>query len=381
MSEELVVVGGSVATTSFLERLRQLGETRPIMVIDGDGDAPYDRPPLSKRFLIQGDFDDLAVDWSDLDATLVHGWAVGVRPESSVVHIRNNVGGEWELAYEQLVIATGATPVRLPIEPSDTLTLRSAEDARRLRALAGDGQRVTVIGAGAIGVELASSLVERGSHVTLLDRAHGPLERLLPGHLANDLTRWLAATGVDCRWGVNITAIRRTGSGWQVNLDDGTRLDSDVVVSAVGARPSVEWLSGTSLLTDGMLLANDSGRVVNSNGVVARHFAIGDVVSRLRPDGSIERTESWAAARQHGAQLAEELCGVSGDRVPEPYFWTEVAGRKIQVVGSLRPSMELDVEFENPELGGVLYRASEGDSVAWIGVNAQSRIAQLPMGG
>lgn len=137
MSDQLVVVGASVATTAFLERMRELGDERPITVVDGDPDAPYDRPPLSKHFLLEGHVEDIVVDWGDLDATRVHGWAVGVRPEAYVLRVRDDAGHERELPYGQLVIATGATPARLPIEPADTLTLRSAGDARRLRAHAG----------------------------------------------------------------------------------------------------------------------------------------------------------------------------------------------------------------------------------------------------
>lgn len=380
MSDQLVVVGASVATTAFLERMRELGDSRPITVVEGDPDAPYDRPPLSKSFLLGGDIEDIAVDWTGLGANRVNGWATGTWPAGKVLSIRNDKGGERELEYGQLVIATGATPVRLAIEPADTLTLRSAEDARRLRARASAGQRVTIIGAGAIGVELASSLTMRGSHVVLLDRAPGPLERLLSGHLAADVTQWLTTAGVDCRWGAGIGAIQRLRTGWRVELADGTRLDSDVLLSAVGARPSVGWLAGTTLLTDGLLLADERGRVTNAGGVVPDHFAIGDAVSRRYPDGTTERSESWAAARLHGARLAEELCGALSEPGPRPYFWTEVAGRKVQVVGSLRPGMSLQVEFENPERGSVLYRASDGVAEAWIGVNAQPRIARLLMG-
>lgn len=381
MSDQLVVVGASVATTAFLERMRELGDTRSILVVDGDPDAPYDRPPLSKHFLVEGEVEDISVDWADLDVALVRGWAVDVHTEERVLFIREAGGAQRGVPYGQLIVATGATPARLPIEPPDTLTLRSAEDARRLREHTNAGQRAIIIGAGAIGVELASSLVARGSEVVVLDRAEGPLERLLSGHLSADVTRWLQEAGVDCRWGVDIAHIERTHSGWRVALADGGVMEGDVLVSAVGARPSVAWLGGTSLLTDGMLVADDDGHVVTSSGVVPFHFAMGDAVVRRLPDGGTSRTESWAAARQHGARLAELLCGVEPEVEPRPYFWTEVAGRKLQVVGSLRPTMKLDVEFENTDRGAVLYRATDGDAEAWIGINAQPRVAKLLMGG
>ncbi|GAA1468969.1 NAD(P)/FAD-dependent oxidoreductase [Microbacterium thalassium] len=379
MTEQLVVVGASVATTAFLERMRELGDRRSIIVVDGDPDAPYDRPPLSKHFLVEGDAEDIAVDWSDLDATLVRGWATGVDVEARMLLVREAGGEELRLPYGQLVIATGASPIRLPIEPADTLALRSAEDARRLRAGTGDAERTVIIGAGAIGVELASSLAARGGQAVLVDRAQGPLERLLAGHLANEVTQWLEDAGVECVWGADIAAITRTDAGWRVDMGDGSQVAGDVLVSAVGARPAVGWLAGTGLLTDGMLLADEDGRVVTAEGAVPDVYAIGDVVSRRDAGGSTTRTESWAAARQHGARLAEDLCGADREQEPRPYFWTEVAGRKLQVVGSLDPAMTLQVEFENPERGTVLYRA-EDDSTAWIGINAQPRIARLLMG-
>lgn len=380
MTDQLVVVGASVATTAFLERLRELGDTRRVVVVDGDPDAPYDRPPLSKHFLVHADADDIVVDWSDLNAELVRAWAIGVRPDEHLLRVRDADGVESDIPYSALVVATGATPARLPIEPPDTLTLRSAGDARRLREMTGTPQRALIIGAGAIGVELASSLAARGSAVTLLDRATGPLERLLGGHLSGEATQWLQAAGVDCRWSVDISEIRRCGDGWNVELGDGTVLEGDVLISAVGARPAVAWLKDSGLLTDRALHVDDKGRVVTDAGVVHDVYAIGDAVTRRHLDGSTARTESWAAARQHGAWLAEDLVGTEREPEPRPYFWTEVAGRKVQVVGTLHPQMTLEVEFETPERGAVLYRASDAGEVAWIGVNAQPRIAKLLMG-
>lgn len=380
MSDQIVVVGGSVATTAFIERLRELGSTTRVVVVDADPDAPYDRPPLSKRYLVEGDVGDIAVDWSDLDVTLVRGLAIGVDRAGRELHVRTESGSSHGIPYGRLVIATGAVPARLPIEPPDTAVLRSAADARHLRQVAQEGTTAIIIGAGAIGVELASSLSVRGVRVVLLDRAGGPLERLLSGHLAGQITEWLTESGVDCRWHADIARIGRHGDRWRVELGDSEVLEGELLVSAVGARPAVAWLSESGLLTDGALIVDYGGRVLGPDGPIPDVSAMGDVVSRRAADGSLHRSESWASARRDGAVLAEDLCGVVRQPEPLPYFWTEVAGRNIQVVGTLNPGFAPQLEFENPERRAALYRVGSDGESAWIGVNAQPQIAKLLMG-
>jgi 3-phenylpropionate/trans-cinnamate dioxygenase ferredoxin reductase subunit len=379
MTNELVVVGASVSTTAFVERLRELGNRDRIIVVDSDPDAPYDRPPVSKHYLVGADHEDIAVDWSDLDVDLLRARATGVDAAANEVLIEDALGTR-RLGFEKLVIATGATPARLPIEPPDTLVLRSAADARRLRSQTEAGKTVVIIGAGAIGVELASSLAARGSVVTLIDRASGPLERLLAGHLSEEATSWLESIGVACRWNAGIEIIERDGEGWRVELGSGERLLCDLVVSAVGARPAVAWLAESGLLTEGALVVGEDGRIIVDDAALTNVFAIGDVVTRRLEDGTLRRTESWAAARQHATELAEDLSGQERRPAPKPYFWTEVAGRMVQVVGTLDAAAPLVLESSNPDRRSAFYRVGGDEAnAAWIGVNSQPKIARLLM--
>lgn len=383
MTADLVVVGASVATTAFVERLRELGSQRRIVVVDSDPDAPYDRPPVSKHYLVEANAVDIAVDWSDLEVELVRARATGVDVSDAMLMIERD-GHQERLPFKDLVIATGAVPARLPIEPEDTFVLRSAADARRLRDHTDAGQSVIIIGAGAIGVELASSLATRGSAVTLIDRASGPLERLLAGHLSAEATGWLEAIGVICRWNAGIDRVEHETVGWRVDLADGSRLRADLLVSAVGARPAVGWLAESGILTDGALVVGEDGRVVVDEAPMPNVFAVGDVVTRRLDDGTLRRTESWAAARQHATNLAEDLCGADRQPAPRPYFWTEVAGRMVQVVGTLTPDSALVLESENPERRSAFYRVAvdgaDAEASAWIGINSQPRMARLQLG-
>lgn len=375
----IILVGASTAGEAFVTRLRELGHEEEILILDRDARMPYDRPPLSKRYLTDPDETDIGVERGD-GTTITLAEVTGVDPAAKVVNLTESDGSVREVAYGTLVIATGAAPISLPIEPEGVFHFRSVEDSEKVRAATGKGSRVGVIGAGAIGAELATSLSKIGADVVLLDKADRPLERLLVGYLGADVTSWLQSTGIYCRWGVDIERISGGPGDWSVDLGDGSQLRFDALVSAVGVRPVTGWLSESGLLTDQQLVCDVEGRVIAPGGRQADIYAIGDVVTRKLPTGEQLRTESWTAAKEHGAQLAERLSGEPVTPEELPYFWTDVAGRKIQVLGTLRREGGIEVEFENPSRGGILYKVSGDDgSEGWIGVNAPARIAMLRM--
>lgn len=375
----IVLVGASTAGEAFVSRMRELGHESEIVIVDRDARMPYDRPPLSKGFLTDPDDTDIDVDWVD-GTNIVVAEVSDVDPAAKLLTLTAADGSVEEVPFDTLVIASGATPMSLPIEREGVLHFRSVEDSERIRAEAGEGSRVGIIGAGAIGSELATSLSHNGAAVTLLDKADRPLERLLVGYLGADVTSWLQSTGVECRWGVDIERISGTPGDWNVELGDGSQLGFEVLVSAVGVRPTTAWLAESGLLTAGQLVCDGAGRVLVEGEPQPDIYAIGDVVTRALPTGDTFRTESWSAAKEHGAQLAERLSGAAVTPEELPYFWTDVAGRKIQVLGTIRREGSIEVEFEGTSRGGVVYRVDGDDgSTGWIGVNAPARIALLRM--
>jgi 3-phenylpropionate/trans-cinnamate dioxygenase ferredoxin reductase subunit len=379
MREKLIVVGASVAAAAFVDRLRELGYSEAMLVIDTDPDAPHDRPPLSKRFMTSPDTTDISLNWDTVLTPITWATALSMNAESRTLTVlTSHTGRERVIEFDRLVIATGAEPVHLPIEPDGVLAFRTASDARRIRDMAVPGKRAAIIGAGAIGVELASSLRTLGVEVTVIDRAVAPLERLLSGYLGADVTSWLEVEGIECVWRAMIESIDRTDSGWEVSVAGRLPVVADFVITAVGAKPAVGWLRSSGLLQDGALLVDGTSNVVVDGKKVPGIFAIGDVASREVGDGRIIRTESWTAAREQGTRLAEDLRGVAHETDSLPYFWTEVAGRMIQVAGELPANGAVTVEFENPQRRSVLYRVEGSNgTTGWIGVNAQPRIAQL----
>ncbi|MBO1902153.1 FAD-dependent oxidoreductase [Leucobacter weissii] len=378
----VVVVGASVAAEAFVSRLRELGDEREILVVDRDPRMPYERPPLSKLYLTESERPEIDVEW-DERTPVTTARALAVDPEARTLTLGIAATGSTRtVAYDTLVVATGATPIRLPFEPEGVLHLRSVEDADLIRESISSGSRVGIIGAGAIGCELATSARALGAEVVLLDKADRPLERLLAGQLGSDVTAWLHDLGIVCRWQADISGISGRAGTWAVGLDGGAEtLVFDVLISAVGVRPALDWLASSGLLSDGRLICDETGRVIGGADATADVYGIGDVVTRRLADGALLRTESWSSAAEQGRQLAERLAGNPEPETEPAYFWTDVAGRKIQVLGRISRDGAVTVEFENPARGSVLYRVVGADGEeGWVGVNAPQKIAMLRMG-
>lgn len=375
------MVGASVAAEALTTELTDLKYEGNVLVIERDSRMPYERPPLSKSYLTSNGEIDISVDW-DLQVDFVIADATNVDAENKQIQFDVLSDGKHEIVqFNKLVITTGASPFHLPMEPEGVLSLRSIDDSEKIGSSARISGSVGIIGAGAIGVELATSLREIGAEVTLFDKAAGPLERLLAGHLGDTVTSWLQELGVVCEFNADLEQITRSDDKWDISLGDGRTLNFGTLVSAVGARPTVHWLSTSGLLTDGQLICDERGRVLSPAGACEDIYAAGDVVTRKSVHGDLSRTESWTAAAEQGKQLAELIAGTEISEKEEPYFWTDVAGRKVQVFGRLQPESRLEVLVEDPERNAVLYKAEAPDGArGWIGINSPQGIAKLRMG-
>ncbi|MDH6424129.1 3-phenylpropionate/trans-cinnamate dioxygenase ferredoxin reductase subunit [Aurantimicrobium minutum] len=378
---ELVVVGASVAAEALTTELGEMDFEGKVLVVERDPRMPYERPPLSKKYLSSNGEIDITVDW-ELDIELVIANATKIDCNKKQLEFETVAENKTDtVAFDKLVIATGATPFHLPLEPEGVLSLRTIDDSELIRTSAQATGSVGIIGAGAIGVELATSLREIGVKVTLFDKAAAPLERLLAGHLGDTVTTWLQDLGVTCEFNADLVEISRTSDQWVISLGDGRALSFGTLVSAVGARPTVQWLNSSNLLTDGQLVCDGLGRVITPMGLIDFVYAAGDVVTRKSDSGDYFRTESWTAAAEQGKHLAEFISGTEISENEEPYFWTDVAGRKVQVLGRLHPDAKLEKITEDPERKATLFKATASDgTVGWIGINSPQGIAKLRMG-
>lgn len=367
----IAIVGAAAAGLAATEELRRSGFDGAITVVGEEPHAPYDRPPLSKQAL-GGSWDAARLrlrlrndaDLAALNATFLSGRrAVAADAAQRTVTLD---GGE-ELAYDGLVIATGVTPVRLAGD--DLLTLRTLEDAERLRARLQPGARVVIVGAGFLGTELAAAAATRGCQVTLLDSCDSLLARL-GAPISRHVATMHAAHGVNVRSRVRVTHVDAAGA----ELSDGAYLTADVVVACTGSVATTSWLQGSGVpLDDGVLCAADCAA---TPGIVAA----GDVARWFNPAyGRLMRVEHRTNATQQGAHAARtllaELDGGHGDAYfSVPYAWSHQFSTRIQLHGVVFESDDTEIVAGSEADGSFIVAHREKDRlVGIVGINAAIR--------
>ncbi len=350
--ERVAIVGMSLAGLRAAETLRRLGYEREIVAVSAEEHLPYDRPPLSKEFLTAGRaFEDMALRRDGVDELNLE-WRLRTRATSLDLAARVvalDDGGS--VGYDNLIIATGATPRALPASVCDPSlggvhSLRTIEDARAIRDGIENEDRICVIGAGFIGAEVAAACRTRGAGVTLLEAQAQPMIRGLGATLGAVCAQLHRDHGVDLRLGVqidrvepstNVAGAPRVGS---VVLADGTRIECDLLVVGIGVAPETRWLEDSGL-------AIDNGVVCDSTCTAAPNvLAAGDIARWPNPlfDDEMMRLEHWTNATEQGAHVAE--CLVSGAATPfapVPFVWSDQYDCKIQSVGRFNADDDMEI--------------------------------------
>lgn len=307
--------------------LREQGYAGRILLLGAEAHAPYDRPPLSKAVLL-GTAEDSAfdVDFEALGVALRLGVEVlGLRAADHEIDTSDG-----PLAYDTLVLATGAQPIRLPGTTGlpGVHLLRTLDDVRRLRPVLAAQHTVVVVGAGWIGAEFTTAAREAGCAVTVVEAAGRPLAGTLPAEVAAPMADWYARAGAVLRTGARVEAIEDGA----VVLEGGERLPADAVVVGVGARPATGWLagSGVDLAPDGSVLADERLRT-SLPGV----YAVGDCASfPSRRYGRRLLVHHWDNALQGPHTVAADIAGDGAEPYdPVPYFWSEQFGHFVQYAG------------------------------------------------
>jgi NADPH-dependent 2,4-dienoyl-CoA reductase/sulfur reductase-like enzyme len=374
--ERIVIVGASMAGLRAAEELRGQGFTGSITMVGDEPHRPYDRPPLSKKVLtgeqpperteltvVEGTVDDLDLDWR-----------LGTTATGLELRDRNLLlGGGERVPFDGLLIATGATPRRLP--GTDHLdgvhTLRTLDDCAAVRAaLLQSPRRVAIVGAGFIGAEVAASCRSLGIDVSLIEALPVPVERGLGpalGMVVADLHR---DHGVDVRLGVGVVLIEGGDRVEHIRLTDGTTLDVDLVVVGIGVIPNTSWLEGSGLTIDNGIVCDAT--CTAAPGVVAA----GDVArwENLRY-GEVMRVEHWDNAVEMGPHAARTLLGQAEPYTPVPWFWSDQYDRKLQLSGRASADDETAVVSGSlEERKFVAFYGRAGRVVGVLGMNQPAKV-------
>lgn len=322
--ETVVIVGAGMAGGKAAETLRTEDFHGRVVLIGDESARPYERPPMSKTYLRgESDFDEAAIHDADFyanhDIELRADTTVSaIDPASSTVTIDP---GE-TLAYDRLLLTTGARPRTLPIPGVDlpgVHLLRTVRDSDSLREAITKAESVVVIGGGWIGAEVAASARQLGADVALVELATVPLERVLGPEVGTVYRDLHVEHGVRFHFGVQTEALRGDGAVEAVVLNDGTVLPADVVVVGVGVAPRTELAQAAGLeLENGVVV--DEYLATGAPGV----YAAGDVANAFHPRyGQRIRLEHWSAALNQGPVAAENMLGIATPYDKIPYFFSD----------------------------------------------------------
>ncbi|MBW0012402.1 FAD-dependent oxidoreductase [Mycobacterium sp.] len=327
----IVIVGGGLAAARTAEQLRRSEYTGPITIVSDEVHVPYDRPPLSKEVL-RKEVDDVALkprEWYDEQNITLRLGAAATGLDTAAQTVTLSDGAV--IGYDELVIATGLVPRRIPAFPDleGIRVLRSFDESMALREHATAAQRAVIVGAGFIGCEVAASLRSLGVEVVLVEPQPTPLAAVLGEQIGELVARLHREEGVDVRLGVGVAEVRGEGHVDTVVLDDGTELPADVVVVGIGSKPATEWLAGTGIEVDNGVICDEAGRTS-----VPNVWALGDVASWRDLMGHQARVEHWSNVADQARVVVPAMLGQDvPDIVVVPYFWSDQYDVKIQCLG------------------------------------------------
>jgi 3-phenylpropionate/trans-cinnamate dioxygenase ferredoxin reductase subunit len=379
--QTIVVVGGSLAGLRCAQALRRRGYSGRLVIVSGETELPYDRPPLSKQVLTGAwAADKLFFHAREDHAALQLEWLLGERASGLDVSARRlSLASGLQLSYDGLVIATGATPRTLSQarEFSGVFTLRTLADARAIAAAFSHKPRLLVVGAGFIGLEVAASARACGLEVSVIEPQAAPLLDRLGPRAAASIERMHVDQGVRFRFGLSVNELQGSSTIERVVLSDGSVVAADLVVIGIGVRPETRWLEGSGVAFDDGVLC-DATLQTNVPGIVAA----GDVLRW--PNGQqvgTQRIEHWSHAVESAQAAAARLLHGNGNGngarafLHLPYFWSDQYDVKLQCAGRTDPEAELVVV--QGALGERSYVALYGQAGRVVGVLSSNSPAQF----
>jgi 3-phenylpropionate/trans-cinnamate dioxygenase ferredoxin reductase component len=327
---ELLIIGGGPAGLAAARAYRERCHDGEVAIVADEHRMPYERPPLTKE-LLRGElgFDELAIedeDWlTEQRVRLISGRAVTLDPGERTI----DLSGGRRLSYVTCLLATGAEPTRLPIPGADhprVRVVRTADHVRELLERLIDGARVTVIGSGFIGCEIAASLRMRGHPVELVSDEAAPNAARLGDEAAAIIREWLREDGVALALGTPVDRIEPAGDAATVITGE-RRIDAGVVVMASGVTPRSELAVQAGLELDHGAIAVDASMRSARDGVLAA----GDVCKALNVTaGRTLRVEHWGDALAQGEIAGATAAGADGGWDSVPGFWSTIGARTLK---------------------------------------------------
>ena len=349
-----LIIGGGMTADAAARAIRESDPSGTIGIISDDPHPPYNRPPLSKG-LWKGD-DPEKVVWRGTDKIGVElrlgrrATAVNAK-QKTVTDDRGNV-----VSYDKLLLATGGTPRRLPMQTGQIIYYRTFDDYLRLRALANEKLRFVVLGGGFIGSEVAAALRIVSRDVTLLVPEDGIGARVFPADLSRFLVDYYREQGADVRTGEGLAGLQQSAGTVVIRTTHGKEIPADVIVAGLGIQPNVELAEQAGLRVENGIVVDELLKTSTPDV-----FAAGDVANFFNPAlGTRIRVEHEDNANTMGAAAGRSMAGKGTPYTHLPFFYSDLFALGYEAVGELDPRLETESDWKQQFREGVVYYLKDG---------------------
>ncbi|WP_066711179.1 NAD(P)/FAD-dependent oxidoreductase [Celeribacter ethanolicus] len=328
----IAVIGAGQAGSALAAKLRALGYEGRLSLIGAEPVPPYQRPPLSKKYMSgEMELERLFLRpesfYAEQGIDLLTGTRVsGIDPETMVITFADGT----EMPVDQIALTTGADPICLPPVMGGgegVYTMRSLADADAMAHEFTPGRRVLIVGGGYIGLEAAAVAALKGLEVTLVEMAPRILARVASEETADWIKTMHGSHGVDIREGCGLQGLSKSAASFSATLSDGTALEVDFVICGIGVRPGTALAERTGVEIDNGIKVDEFGRTSHP-----KIFAAGDCAS-FPWKGARIRLESVPNAIEQAEATAASMLGQGAPYVAKPWFWSDQYDVKLQIAG------------------------------------------------
>ena len=352
-SYKYLIVGAGMTADAAVRGVRELDADGKIGMIGSEPNPPYNRPPLTKGLWKGKPVESIWRRTSEFSVDLILGRTVqSINPAEQAV--RDDQGNEY--VYEKLLLATGGTPRKLPIDSNDIIYYRTFEDYQRLHEMSTHREHFGVIGGGFIGSEIAAALTMNGKKVSMIFPDAGIGSKIFPAKISDYLNDFFRQKGVEISPGVRVEDLSKQDNSYQIITSAGDRINVDGVIAGLGIRPNIELAQAT-----GIKVAN--GIVVDEflETSIGDIYAAGDVAEFSNPAlGKRMRIEHEDNANTMGKQAGRNMAGAREPYHHLPFFYSDLFELGYEAVGDLDSRLQTFVDWKEPYKKGVIYYLENG---------------------
>ena len=377
MTQRIVIAGAGHAAGQLVASLKQQKFAGKIVLVGDEPHLPYQRPPLSKKFLsgnMEADrlYVKPAIFYTDAQVeTHLNCMITAIDRKSKA--LRTNSGDT--IAYDQLVLALGSRVRRLTIEGADLdgiHYLRNISDVDAIRAELGDRKKAVVVGAGYIGLEVAAVLRQLGIDVTVIEMTERVMSRVVSPEISDFYQIEHTSHGVKLRLSTGIVAFRGKSRISAIETTDGEMIDADFVVVGVGILPNTELAETAGLAVDNGIIVDDQCQSSDAD-----IYAVGDCT--VHPNAIYERQlrlESVHNALEQARTAASNLCGKEKHYAEVPWFWSDQYDLKLQIAGVSTGYDEVVIRGNPANRAFACMYLKDGKLIATDAVNSPKEFVQ-----